>query len=405
MKSNLPKLRDDLELIPTSYQGQKAVIVRDTLGLIRNPIVLQGDALNLVGLINGRNDIPDIQFEIVRRQGGVFVSRESVERLVAELDAAFLLDSERYRAAKQGLRDEYTRLEVRRASHAGQAYPSSKEKLEKYLDSILSLGGEAHSGENGKKVLALVAPHIDFEAGKKAYAKAYGTLQGAAPSKIVLLGTGHQLEEGFFSLTEKDFKTPLGLARTDKAFVKELRKAGGSAVAADDLAHRREHSLEFQLLFLQRIFGAGFSIVPVLCSSFQGELSKVSRPSQIPGVDAFLGVLADRLAVSGPSILVVAGVDFSHIGPKFGHRRSASSLLPEAEKHDRALVEACLRGDVEAFWAESRRVKDAYNVCGFSTLAGLLEILPRAEGRLLDYDVWMEAATQSAVSFAAMAFY
>ncbi len=405
MKNNLPKLRDDLEIIPTSYQGQKAVIVRDALGLIRNPIVLQGAALSLVGLINGRNDIQDIQSEIVRRQGGIFVSRESVERLVAELDAAFLLDSERYRAAKQGLRDEYTRLEVRPASHAGQAYPSSKKELERYLDSILSLGREAESGENRKKVLALVAPHIDFEAGKKAYARAYGAAVNAAPSEILLLGTGHNLEEGFFSVTEKDFITPLGLTRTDKALVKELRKAGGSVVAADDLAHRQEHSLEFQLLFLQKIFGAGFSIVPILCNSFQEELSKVSRPSQIPGVDAFLSVLSKRLAISGKSVLVVAGVDFSHIGPKFGHRRTASSLVPEAEKHDRALIEACLKGDVEALWAESRKVKDEYNVCGFSALAGLLEILPRAEGQLLDYEVWMEAATQSAVSFAAMAFY
>jgi len=405
MKSDLPKLRDDLEFIPTSYQGEKAVIVRDFLGLVRKPIVLQGDALSLVGLMNGKNSVRDIQLEIVRQKGGVFVSQEKVEQLLAELDAAFLLDSERCRAAKKKLREEYAGLEVRSASHAGQAYPASREKLGKYLDSLLAEAGEAPERRNGRKALAIVAPHIDLEAGKRTYAKAYGALGSAAPQRILLLGTGHHLEQEFFSLTEKDFKTPLGTAKTDRAFVQELKKSGGHIVSPDDLAHRREHSLEFQLIFLQHLFGSEFSLVPVLCGSFQPVLAQAARPSQIPGVGGFLAALADWLKGAGQRALLVAGVDLSHIGPKFGHRRSARSLLLEAKTHDRALLEALGRRDVEAFWAESRRVKDIYNVCGFSTLACLLEILPPGEGRLLDYDVWLEEATQSAVSFAALAFY
>jgi hypothetical protein len=404
MNSDPPKLRDDLEFIPTTYEGRQAVIVRDVLGLIGNPIVIQGEALNLVSLIDGKHSIRDIQLEIVRQKGGVFVSREGVERLLKELDEAFVLDGERYRAAKEKLRAEYAKLDVRNASHAGQAYPADKEKLETYLDGILDLK-ESGPGAEKRRVRAIVAPHIDPDTGKKTYAEAYRALRGAAPRLVVLLGTGHSLEGGYYSLTEKDFRTPLGLVRTDKAAVRRLTEAGAGVIAPDDLAHRREHALEFQLIFLQRLFGPAFSIVPVLCGSFQGELTKAARASQVPGVGAFLAVLAGLLEEQGNGALAVAAVDFSHIGPKFGHRRTASALLPEARKHDQALIEACRAVDANAFWAEARRVKDAYNVCGFSTLASLLEILPPGEGRLLDHDVWMEEPTRSAVSFAAMAFY
>jgi hypothetical protein len=119
-------------------------------------------------------------------------------------------------------------------------------------------------------------------------------------------------------------------------------------------------------------------------------------------VDGFLAALKELIGDWNEDTLVVAGVDFSHIGPKFGHSQRAASLLFEAKRHDKLLIEACTKDDVEAFWAELRRVKDYYNVCGFSSLACLLEILPQTQGTLLDYEFWHEEPTQSAVSFAAI---
>ena len=46
-----------------------------------------------------------------------------------------------------------------------------------------------------------------------------------------------------------------------------------------------------------------------------------------------------------------------------------------------------------------------YNVCGFSVLSLLLELLPGIKGQVLGYDLWQEDGTESAVSFAAMALY
>ncbi len=400
----VPKLRSDLEIIPTIYQGQPGYGVRDFLGLIQKPVFLQEDTLNLLSLADGKRTVRDIQVLLVRRGGGIFVSSESIVQQLAELDRIFLLDSEHYRERRQQLLEAYGRLEVRKAALAGQSYPGTKQELEQYVDSLLETEDGEAGDEDDRAICALVAPHIDLNIGSRAYGRAYRAVSSLRPQKIVVLGTGHSLDEGFFSLTKKDFETPLGRTRTDRYSVEILERAGGTALAPHDLAHRREHSIEFQVIFLRRLFGPHFSLLPILCGSFTNHLERVSRASEIPGVGDFLGALRAIVAESGQRTLIVAGVDFSHVGPKFGHRQPAVSMLLQAQRHDQALIEALTKVDAEAFWAVSKRVKDEYNVCGFSSLACLLELLPPSNGLLLGYDVWREDATQSAVSFAALKF-
>jgi AmmeMemoRadiSam system protein B len=398
----VPRLREDLEIVSTSYQGERAVVVRDFLGLIQDPVVIQGDALSLLGLIDGKRTVRDIQVELVRFKQGVLVDTELISRIISQFDSAHLLQSQSYRREKERILSEYAGLKIRRPSHAGISYPAQPDQLGDYIDSILNDPGVEDSGKSWSRVLGLVAPHIDLDVGRKTYARAYRALRGQTPQRIFLLGTGHSHSEGFFCLTEKDFETPFGLVKTDRAAVRVLRRAGERAVSAHDISHRREHSLEFQLLFLQRLFGSSFSLVPVLCGSFAGELAGVCRPGEIPAVGEFLSALRSLWDEPGGSALVVSGVDFSHIGPKFGHRERAAVLLGEAKRHDLKLLDAFSRGDILGFWAEAKRVGDRYNVCGFSALAALLEILPEARSHVLDYDIWNEASTQSAVSFAAL---
>jgi AmmeMemoRadiSam system protein B len=399
--SPVPRLRTDLEVNPTSYRGEKALLVRDHLGLIRDPIILKGDTLSLLRLIDGRRTVRDIQIEIVRLKRGVLVDCELIERIIAELESSFLLQSRQYQKEKGRLLEEYARLEVREASHAGRSYPADPRDLAHYLESFFPPEGDDGILEAFGPVCALIAPHIDLEVGKRVYAKAYRAIRDIAPRRVFLLGTGHSLEEGYFCLTEKDYETPLGRTKTDRKIVERLKKAGSGAVAAYDISHRREHSLEFQLLFLQHLYGLSFSLIPILCGSFTADVERVFRPSQIKEVARFLRELRTCWDEDKSSSLFVAGVDFSHIGLKFGHPERATSLLLEAKQHDQALLEALSRGDVEALWAESKRVRDKYNVCGLGSLASLLEIFPESRGRVLDYEFWREEATRSAVSFAA----
>ncbi len=400
-EKNLLRRREDLEVIPTSYEGSAAFVVRDHLGLFPEPVLIQGEAAELFALLDGRRTVRDIQLALVRSSGGRLVDSGYLEQILRAFDSAGLLQSPGYEAKKKGLLADYARLEVREASHAGAAYPAEPERLRAYLDEILGGAEGAVDGGESLPARALVAPHIDLETGRSVYASAYRALSGLKPRRIVLLGTGHSLEDGVFGLTDKDYATPLGRVATDRLAVSRLRSAGGGCLSSSDIAHRREHSIEFELIFLQHVIGAPFTLVPILCGSVSEHLGRARRPAEIPGVAGMLSELR-RLRQEDPEgTLFVAGVDLSHIGPKFGHRERAAALRLDAQAHDRALLRAFTAGDAAAFWAESRRVGDRFNICGLSALAFLLEILPGAAGTVLAYDFWMEEPTQSAVSFAA----
>jgi len=385
LESMIPRLRNDIQITPTLYEGQKAFIVRDALGLIKEPLLLHGELLSFISLVDGHKNIRDIQLDIIRLRGGFFVSSEEVKKVLCELDSLFILDSERYRQEKRKVVDSYAHLPVRSAFHSGRSYPNDPDELRAMLDAFFSEQEEISIPFEGERIAALVAPHIDLKVGKEVYTKAYQAIKKCDPTRVILLGTGHSLYGAFFSLTEKDYETPFGRVKTDKEWVKKLREKGKDVVSSDDMAHRSEHSLEFQLLFLQYFFGSEFSLLPVLCGTFDKSLETASRPREIPKMEKFLDELKLCSEEKDSRSLIVASVDFSHIGPKFGHTQRASSLLFEAKNHDKILLDALCKGNIEEFWAESRKVKNKYNVCGLSALACLLEIQDGQKGYLLDH--------------------
>ncbi|MBW1920255.1 MAG: AmmeMemoRadiSam system protein B, partial [Deltaproteobacteria bacterium] len=117
-----------------------------------------------------------------------------------------------------------------------------------------------------------------------------------------------------------------------------------------------------------------------------------------------LKVLNEIISQEQETTLIVAGVDFSHVGPKFGHDSPARYLSAQSEAHDKNLLDHLVGLDADRFWEESIRVEDRFNVCGFSALACFLEILPQSRGKVLHYETWYEEPTKSAVSFASAVF-
>ena len=50
---------------------------------------------------------------------------------------------------------------------------------------------------------------------------------------------------------------------------------GGDAVTVEDYCHAVEHSIEFQVLFLQHRLSPGVRVVPILCGPFVAALEEV----------------------------------------------------------------------------------------------------------------------------------
>jgi AmmeMemoRadiSam system protein B len=400
MNESAPRIRNDLEFIPIQHEGRQLVLIRDHLGLVQEGKAVAPALYQILALLNGVRSVRDIQWELMRQRGGVLVNTDEIKDILVQLDKSFLLDSERFQSARNKIVTRFASEPVRRCSHCGQGYPNDPIALRAQIDEILD--SRAPASKPDGKILALVAPHIDLRVGYKVYSRSYSMLKYASPMKVILIGVGHQMADNLFSLTEKDFETPLGLVKSAPGSIKRLREKGQGAVSDNDFAHRSEHSIEFQILFLQHILKQDIEIIPILCGSFQASLSEYSRSAYLEKAGPFLETL--REIVLEPETLLVAGVDFSHIGPKFGHDRPAEYLEGQSVAHDKRLLESLSRLDKEKFWEESREINDRFNVCGFSALASLLEVLPSCKGEILDYQTWHEEATKSAVSFAAAVF-
>ncbi len=403
MNEPAPRMRRDLEFFPFQHGGQQLVLIRDQLGLVQEGKAVAPPLYQFMVLLDGRRTVRDLQMELMRQKGRLLVGTGEVVALLDHLDDSYLLDSERYRKARGRIVAEFASKKVRPCSHCGQSYPKDISELEGRLNEILN--SQPAMSEPEGKIKALVAPHIDLSAGSKVYSRAYQTLKYAAPSRVVVLGVGHSLVSGLFSLTDKDFETPLGIIGNEHHLINELQEAGKEILSESDFPHRSEHSIEFQAIFLQHLLkGKEFTIVPILCGSIQSSCEAYSRAAYLQKAGPFLNKLRDIVTDTEQETLIVAGVDLSHIGPKFGHRSPARYIEAQAEAHDKNLIGYLCQLDADKFWEESRNVNDRFNVCGFSALACMLEVLPACKGEILDYQIWHEQPTSSAVSFAAILF-
>jgi AmmeMemoRadiSam system protein B len=395
------KIREDLDFFPVQSDGGMIVMIQDRLGLVEKGKYINPELYQLMITLNGNRSVRDIQLDLIRQKGGSLVSIEEVQSLMENLDSSYLLDSSRFRKARQEIISDFSAKTIRHCSHAGQSYPRQEEGLHQRLDTILSSQDERVLSYDS--IIGLVAPHIDLEAGRRIYSTAYQAIKGVRPERVIILGVGHSMRKEMVSLTIKAFETPLGRVETDKKAVRELMRAGKDILSEDDFAHRDEHSIEFQLIFLQHILeDVSFTIIPILCGSLIGYLPEYSRERYTSIGHDFLTALANFML--DDATIVIAGVDLSHVGPKFGHDMPASFIINESERHDKQLLHYLCTRDADGFWSESKRIKDRYNVCGFSALACLLEILPPSHGKLLGYEVFKEDPTRSAVSFAAAIF-
>jgi AmmeMemoRadiSam system protein B len=258
----------------------------------------------------------------------------------------------------------------------------------------------------GGGLRGLVAPHIDFHRGGPAYAWAYRELAERGEADLfVIFGTCHAGMAHPFALTRKDFDTPLGPARTDRDFVEALARQAGQDCFGSELAHRNEHSIEFQAVFLQYLYAGRreISIVPVLTSFVHEALARGQRPQDDPRVPRFLEALGEAITASGRRVAFIAGADLAHMGPRFGDPAPITPAeLAVIDREDREMLAAVEAGDAEAFFESARRDDDRRRICGLSPIYTLLRALGGAPGTLRRYGQWPDP--DGVVSFASVVF-
>ena len=405
-----PKIRG-VEAFPVEQQGQTFILLRDPTGIAPEPILIGMGAYFLVAQMDGSNERLDLQAAFARRFGEIIPS-EQIQQLIDALDNAYLLESTRYAERVRAVAEEFARNPQRPAALAGLAYERDPVQLRQEIAAYFrrpGAPGEIPTPRSDATALSgLISPHIDPRRGGAAYAHAYAeVLTRERPDLVVILGTAHYgLGPQLFTATRKDYATPLGIVRTDRDFVQRLagRYKDGD-LFGQELLHRNEHSIEFQALFLAWALGTmGYHVVPILVGSFQEMVLSGETPAYDARVSGFLEALRAELDAESRRVLILAGVDFAHVGRKFGDSFSADENIARwVKQEDLALIENIKRGDPDGFFADITKDRDARKICGLSPMYMQLELLRDHPARLLMHDIAMEPQSESAVSFASLA--
>jgi MEMO1 family protein len=407
MAAPLPRLRFDLDIMPSPLSEQPGLLIRDPMRYSTVTLVIPPALVPGLACFDGRQDEGDLRTIIARETGRVAVG-EHARQMQAALSEAGFLDDASFAELRATRAAELAALAERPPAHAGSAYPGDAPELAKRLRGYFGGAGPPTGPRPSAPPFAIAAPHVSPEGGWRSYAAAYRTLPAEAGDRVfVVLGTSHYGVADRYGLTHKPFATPFGRARTETALVDALARAAPAAVSFDEPAGFVEHAVEFQVVFLQHLYGPDVRILPVLCGAFVDGPRQRRRPEASDAVERFVGALGDLAAREGERLVFVLGVDFAHVGRRYGDElvaRAHAGPLAEVAARDRARIERIAAGDAGGFWElVTERGDDDLKWCGTSPLYTYLRAVPEARGRLCGYDQW-NIDDASVVSFGAMAF-
>jgi AmmeMemoRadiSam system protein B len=391
--------------------GKQMICIQDPLRFSESAVFVPPDVFFIISLFDGEHSILDIQEQYTRRYGGILFS-DRVREIIGQLDSNLLLESEQFEQHKERLLAEFRASSIRAASHAGGAYELEASKLREQLSAFFTSpegpGQWSEEAEPSSSIKGIVSPHIDMLRGGHCYAWAYKELAECCDADLfVILGTSHSMSKNPFILTTKDFQTPLGVMPTDREFVSSLAAGCSDDLFEDELIHKFEHSVEFQVVFLQHVLNGrkDVKIVPVLCSSFNELIHKDILPSETPAISDFISLLRDTIAQSGRSVCLIAGADLSHIGQQFGDSVQISSALLEAIKsRDLEMLKHVEQLDAAEFFRSIQKDRDERRICGLPCIYTLLSVMDAEQGQLLKYSQAPDQRTHSVVTFASMSF-
>lgn len=158
----------------------------------------------------------------------------------------------------------YTR--ARQPAAAGRFYPKDEEALGEMVRDYLA----GSSSELERRPRAVIAPHAGYVFSGAVAGAAFGALKPWADTieRVVLIGPSHFTPvSGLVVDNHAGFETPLGEVPVDAEAVEAL--VDDELVEVAEEPHRREHSLETHLPFLQQLLG-DFTIVPIVTGSGDG---------------------------------------------------------------------------------------------------------------------------------------
>ncbi|MGB9764589.1 MAG: AmmeMemoRadiSam system protein B [Candidatus Saccharicenans sp.] len=239
---------------------------------------------------------------------------------------------------------------------AGYFYPDRKEILIETIESFIPEVKEKI------KALGVVSPHAGYEYSGPVAAAVYSAV--IIPETVVILAPAHHQINSLFALYDSgSWLTPLGQVPIEER-LSELLVGETQLITRDREAHRKEHSIEVQVPFLQ-YFQKNLSLVPILVS-YQANYESLAE----------LGQAISRAVINfDRPVLLVASTDMSHY---------VSQKM--AEELDHKAISFIERLDPQGLFQVV--ISYGLSMCGFQPTAAMLvaaKALGAKEGKLIKY--------------------
>ncbi len=427
----LPALRGSLDFIPSPLEDQPGLVIRDPFLYSDATLIIPPALVPTLMLFDGNHSDGDLRRQLEQITGETDTSALAAHLTETLSNAAFLHD-EIFEETKLAAEKHFADSPTRAAAHAGGGYPDQPADLTATFSGYLRDGSDTREESKDSPAgatrpgttRAIAAPHVSPFGGVASYRAAYSALSPEdAERTFVILGTSHYGEPDRFGLTRKSFTTPLGATVPELAWIDELEAAAPDAIRMEDYCHAVEHSIEFQVVFLQHLFGPRIRVLPILCGPFSAAYHP-GTPEQVESNRRMFDALAEIAAREGDRALWVLGVDMAHMGQRYGDGYAAEarkSRMQQVEQADRKRIEAISAADPGEFWDQvatplsglsqtaaltgaTPAREDSLKWCGSAPFYTFLRAAPGVRGELLHYEQW-NIDPNSVVSFAGMRFY
>ncbi|MEA2008829.1 MAG: AmmeMemoRadiSam system protein B [Chloroflexota bacterium] len=229
---------------------------------------------------------------------------------------------------------------------AGRWYSGDPKTLAKSVDKYIA---DAEIPEIPGEILAVVAPHAGHRYSGPVAGYAFAALRGLTPDLVVIASPMHQpYLETVLTSAHEGYRTPLGDVPINREIVQEIAQTFQAKTGIEIVTVRndREHSIEIELPFLQRVFSHPFQIVPLMIRN--------QEPQTIQELGKALAS-----ALESRNAIMVASTDLSHFYPAH-----------VAETLDKTIIQAITALNPEAIFQAEREKKGF--ACGKGALAAVI---------------------------------
>lgn len=222
---------------------------------------------------------------------------------------------------------------------AGLFYPSDPTELARKIDGFCS-------NSTGKlPAIGCLVPHAGYVYSGHVAGAVYATIE--IPRRCILLGPRHYPQgQPLAILTEGSFSTPFGDAPIDHELAAQLAHAC-PILREDSVAHAKEHSLEVEIPFLQRLQPDVQFVPIVLGTDRYGAIEELGH------------AVAGVVKAQNEPVLVIASSDMNH------YESDAATRVK-----DQRAIERILALDAQGLYETVRR--EGITMCGYAATVAML---------------------------------